>query len=53
VIDIGMVVVEFLIAVADACCREPFQQDPSALINVVLVTPATVEINGSEEQLHF
>jgi hypothetical protein len=48
VIDVGVVVVEFLVGVADAGCGEPLRQDARAVVDVILVAPAAIDVNAAQ-----
>src|ERR1044071_1064356 len=48
VVDVGMVVVELLVAVLDFCKRKLLGQDASAVMDVVLVAPAAVDVDPSQ-----
>src|SRR5487761_2749577 len=48
VIDVGVVVVEFLVAMADAGCGQARGQHPAAVVNVVLVAPAAVDVDAAQ-----
>jgi len=48
VIHVGVVVVEFLVGVPDAGCREPLRQDACAVMDVILVAPAAVEVDAAQ-----
>ncbi len=48
VVDVGMVVVEFLVAVADAGLGEALGEDARALVDVVLVAPAAVDGDAAQ-----
>src|SRR3990170_4872580 len=48
VVDVGVVVVEFLVSVADAGLGEPGGQDARAVVNVKLVAPAAVDVDAAQ-----
>ena len=47
VVDVGVIVVEFLIRVFDACSREALRQDARAIVDVILVAPAAVDVDAA------
>ena len=47
VVDVGVVVVELLVGVADAGRGEALRQDARAVVDMVLVAPAAVDIDAA------
>ncbi len=48
VVDAGVVVVEFLVAVPDAGLGEALREDARTVVDVVLVAPAAIDVNPPE-----
>ena len=48
VIDVRMVVVEFLVWCVDAGLRQALRQDARAVVDVVLVAPAAVDVDAAQ-----
>src|SRR5882672_10122960 len=48
VIDVGVVVVEFLASVPDAGLGEPLRQDARAVMDVILVAPTAIDVDAAQ-----
>ena len=48
VVDVGVVVVEFLVGMPDARQCEPLGQDARAVLNVILVAPAAIDVDAGK-----
>src|SRR6266480_3552874 len=48
IIDVGMIVVEFLVSVGDARLVQALREDARAVVDVKLVAPAAVDVDAAQ-----